>query len=101
VGNGRLAVYGAINLRTYWVWGKVADSKGKPVPDVRISFGLISLGQVGGDVSGSKGTFKAELPEGDYIAIPSKPGYVFEPESIKFQLSQKGYKTEFTAYPVP
>jgi hypothetical protein len=101
VDKAKLVIYGAINPKTYWVWGKVEDSGGKPVSDVQISFGLISLGQVGGDISGSKGTFKAELPEGDYIAIPSKPGYVFEPESIKFQLSQKGYKTEFTAYPVP
>jgi hypothetical protein len=48
VDNARLVIYGAINPRTYWVWGNVADSKGKPVRDVQISFGLISLGQVGG-----------------------------------------------------
>lgn len=101
VDKAKLVIYGAINPRTYWVWGKVADANGGTVPDVQISFGLISLGQVGGDASSSKGTFKTELPEGDYIAIPSKPGYVFEPESIKFRLSQMGYKMEFTAYPVP
>ena len=101
VDRAKLVIYGAINPRTYWVWGNVADSKGKPVRDVQISFGLISLGQVGGDVSSSMGTFRKDLPEGEYIAIPSKQGYGFEPESIKFQLSQTGYRMEFTAYPVP
>jgi len=100
VDKAKLVIYGAISPRTYWVWGKVADSEGKPVPDVQISFGLISLGQVGGNASSSKGTFKTDLPEGEYIAIPSKPGYAFEPESIKFQLSQTGYRMEFTAYPL-
>ena len=101
VDNARLVIYGAINPRTYWVWGNVADSKGRPVRNVQISFGLISLGQVGGDVSSSFGTFRKDLPEGEYIAIPSKQGYAFEPESIKFHLSQMGYRMEFTAYPVP
>jgi len=101
VDNARLVIYGAINPRTYWVRGNVADCKGKPVRDVQISFGLISLGQVGGDISSSMGTFKKDLPEGEYIAIPSKQGYAFEPESIKFHLSQMGYRMEFTAYPVP
>lgn len=101
VDKAKLVIYGAISPRTYWVWGHVADSKGRPVRDVQISFGLISLGQVGGDVSSSMGTFRKDLPEGDYIAIPSKQGYAFEPESIKFHLSQMGYRMEFTAYPVP
>jgi hypothetical protein len=101
VDKARLVIYGAINPRTYWVWGKVADDHGGPVADVQISFGLISLGQVGGDISSSKGTFKKDLPEGEYIAIASKPGYAFEPESIKFHLSQMGYMIKFTAYPVP
>jgi hypothetical protein len=98
VDKGRLVIYGAISPRTYWIWGKVADGEGRPVSDVQISFGLISLGQVGGDISSSKGTFKKDLPEGEYIAIPSKPGFAFEPESIKFHLSQMGYRMEFTAY---
>jgi hypothetical protein len=101
VDKAKLVIYGAISPRTYWVWGNVADSKGKPVRDVQISFGMISLGQVGGDVSSSMGTFRKDLPEGEYIAIPSKQGYAFEPESIKFHLSQMGYRMEFTAYPVP
>jgi hypothetical protein len=62
---------------------------------------LVSLGQVGGDISSSMGTFKGDLPEGEYIAIPSKQGYAFEPESIKFHLSQMGYRMQFTAYPAP
>jgi hypothetical protein len=101
VDKAKLVIYGAISPKTHWVWGRAADSQGRPIPDVQVSFGLISLGQVGGDASSSHGTFKTELPEGDYVAIPSKPGYAFEPESIKFQLSHKGYKMEFTAYPVP
>jgi hypothetical protein len=101
VDKAKLVIYGAIHPRTYWVWGKVADSEGRPVRDVQISFGLISLGQVGGDISSSRGTFKKDLPEGEYIAIPSKQGYAFEPESIKFHLSRMGYRMEFTAYPVP
>ncbi|HVP80610.1 MAG TPA: GEGP motif-containing diheme protein, partial [Thermodesulfobacteriota bacterium] len=101
VDKARLVIYGAIHPRTYWVWGKVADSAGKPVRDAQISFGLISLGQVGGDTSSLMGIFKKDLPEGEYIAIPSKQGYAFEPESIKFRLSPMGYKMEFTAYPVP
>ena len=101
VDKAKLVIYGAISPRTYWVWGKVADSAGKPVRDVQISFGLISLGQVGGDTSSFMGAFKKDLPEGEYIAIPSRQGYLFEPESIKFHLSPMGYKMEFTAYPVP
>jgi hypothetical protein len=101
VDKAKLVIYGAISPKTYWVWGKVTDDHGGPVVDVQISFGLISLGQVGGDASNSHGTFKKDLPEGEYIAIPSKQGYVFEPESIKFHLSPMGYKMEFTAYPVP
>jgi hypothetical protein len=101
VDSAKLVIYGAINPKTYWVWGTVADSNGEPVRDVQISFGLISLGQVGGDISSSKGTFKEDLPEGEYIAIPSKQGYAFEPGSIKFHLSPMGYRMEFTAYPAP
>ena len=101
VDKAKLVIYGAIGPKTYWVWGKVADDHGRPVADVQISFGLISLGQVGGDASSSKGIFKKDLPEGEYIAIPSKPGYAFEPESIKFHLSQMGYRMQFTAYPAP
>jgi hypothetical protein len=101
VDKAKLALYGAISPKTYWVWGKIADDHGGPVADVQISFGLISLGQVGGDVSSSRGIFKKDLPEGEYIAIPSKPGYAFEPESIKFHLSQMGYRMQFTAYPAP
>jgi hypothetical protein len=101
VDKAKLVIYGAISPRTYWVWGEVADGEGKPVSDVQISFGLISLGQVGGSASSSHGTFWKDLPEGEYIAIPSKPGYAFEPASIKFQLSRMGYHMEFTAYPAP
>jgi hypothetical protein len=49
-------------------------------------FHLIDLWAGWRDASSSKGTFKIDLPEGDYIAIPSKPG--FEPESINFNFPQ-------------
>jgi hypothetical protein len=101
VDKARLVIYGAIDPRTYWVWGNVADSKGKPVHDVKISFGLISLGQVGEATSGHWGRFWKDLPAGEYVAVPFKEGYVFEPESISFQLSEEGYRMEFTAYGPP
>jgi len=95
----RLVIYGAINPHLYRVWGKVVDEKGKPMDDVQLSFGLGSLGQVGQATSGSWGRFSEGLPEGDYVAVPTKEGYVFEPESIAFQLTECGYEMKFTAYP--
>jgi hypothetical protein len=97
VDKGRVVIYGAINPRTYWVWGKVTNQKGKPVDDVQISFGLVSLGQVGEASSGHWGRFWKDLPVGEYVTVPSKEGYVFEPESISFQLSSEGYRMEFKA----
>jgi hypothetical protein len=96
----RLVIYGAINPRTYWIWGRVTDENGKSMDDVQISFGLGSLGQVGQATSGFRGKFWEELPAGEYVAVPTKEGYVFEPESIAFQLNECGYEMKFTAYPV-
>jgi hypothetical protein len=97
----KVVIYGAINPRTYWVWGKVTDGNGNPVDDVQISFGLISLSQVGEATSEHWGRFWKELPVGEYVAVPTKEGYVFEPESITFQLTERGYEMKFRAYPVP
>jgi hypothetical protein len=97
VDKARVVIYGAINPRTYWIWGKVTDEKGKPVDDVQISFGLVSLGQVGETTTGCWGRFWKELPVGEYVAVPIKEGYAFDPPSITFQLSEEGYKMEFKA----
>jgi hypothetical protein len=101
VDKAKVVIYGAINPRTYWIWGKVTDEKGKPVDDVQISFGLVSLGQVGETTSGHWGRFWKELPVGEYVAAPFKEGYVFEPESIAFQLSPEGFRMEFKAFLAP
>jgi hypothetical protein len=98
VDKARVVIYGAIHPRTYWVWGKVTDDCGKPVDDVQISFGLFSLSQVGEATSGHWGRFWKDLPVGEYVAVPFKEGYVFEPESITFQLSPDGYRMEFKAF---
>ena len=101
VDKAKVVIYGAINPRTHWVMGKVTDGNGNPVDDVKISFGLVSLGQVGETTTGSLGRFWHQLPVGEYVAVPVKEGFVFEPESISFQLSEMGYRMEFTALPVP
>jgi hypothetical protein len=101
VDKARLIIYGAINPRTHWVMGKVTDGNGNPVDDVKISFGLVSLGQVGETTTGSWGRFWHQLPVGEYVAVPVKEGFVFEPESIAFQLTEHGYEMKFMAYPVP
>jgi hypothetical protein len=101
VDKARLIIYGAINPRKNRVWGMVTDEKGESVDDVQISFGLVSLGQVGQATSEFRGKFRKELPVGEYVAVPTKEGYIFYPESIAFQLTEHGYEMKFTAYPVP
>ena len=61
----RVVIYGAINPRSYWVWGKVTDENGKPVDEVQVSFGLVSLDQVGEATSGHWGRFGKDLPLGE------------------------------------
>ena len=101
VDNARLVIYGAINPHTYLITGKALDNTGNPAADVQISFGLISLGKVGETKSETDGKFHIKLPIGEYVGIPSKAGYIFDPESISIQLSGAGYKMNFTAYPTP
>jgi hypothetical protein len=101
VDKARVVIYGAINPHTYPITGKVLDNNGNPMADVQISFGLISLGQIGETTTEAKGKFRNKLPMGEYVAIPSKEGYIFKPESVTFQLSNRGYEMEFTAYPTP
>jgi len=101
VDKARVVIYGAIDPCTYPVIGKVEDKIGKPVADAKISFGLVSLGQVGETKTDKHGRFRMELPVGEYVVIPAKDGYTFDRESISIQLSHMGYRMEFTALPAP
>jgi hypothetical protein len=96
VDHGRLVIYGAIDPRTYRVGGKVSDSSGEGIPDVKLAFSLLSLGQVGEAITspgGGKfkksfegGKFRIDLPAGEYTVIPSKEGCSFTPASLSFSL---------------
>ena len=96
VDHGRLVIYGAIDPRTYRVGGKVSDSSGEGIPDVKLAFSLLSLGQVGeATTSPEKGQFKKrleggkfriDLPPGEYAVIPSKEGCTFTPASLSISI---------------
>jgi hypothetical protein len=100
VDKARVVIYGAIYPGTLHVRGQVTDSKEKPIAGVRISFGLLSLGQAGEAATEANGRFHMNLPVGEYIVIPSKEGYTFNPESVAIQLSEKGQEINFIASPV-
>ena len=89
----KIVVYGAINPRTYPFSGRViSDSSGKGVPEVKVAFSLLSLGQVGEVTTSSAkvyskkkfdgGKFQIDLPVGEYTVIPSKEGCSFTPASL-------------------
>ena len=89
----KIVVYGAINPRTYPFSGRViSDSSGKGVPEVKVAFSLLSLGQVGEVTTSSEkvyskkkfdgGKFQIDLPVGEYTVIPSKEGCSFTPASL-------------------
>ena len=60
VDKAKLVIYGAINPRTYKVSGKVSEaSSGNGVSDVKLSFSLLSLGNVG-EATTSSGRWKNE-----------------------------------------
>jgi hypothetical protein len=99
VDKSRVVIYGAINPVEYPVSGKICDSHGIPVGDVKLSFGLISLGQIGETLSDKTGKFRMDLPKGEYVVIPSKAGYEFEPPSIQIQLIETGFQKNFIAHP--
>jgi hypothetical protein len=100
VDKGRVIVYGAINPHKYLLRGKISDKDGNPAADVKLSFGLASLGQVAETVTDSHGFFQVALPVGEYVIIPSKPGYSFYPESLSIHFSREGYRMEFIATPL-
>ncbi len=101
VDQGRLVIYGAISPHTYTISGKITDAGGNPVAGVKLSFALENLGRVGSTASDGKGKFKMALPLGEYVMIPSKEGYAFDPASVPFSLTEKGYKMDFVASPAP
>ncbi len=89
-------IYGAIDPHTYSVVGKVSDENGNGIPDVKITFALLSLGQVGEATTSSGGghfkktfeggKFSIDLPAGDYTVIPSKAGCTFTPAPLSISL---------------
>jgi hypothetical protein len=97
VDKSKLVIYGAINPRTYPVSGKVSDSSsGKGMSDVKVTFSLLSLGNVGEATTSSarryfkkrveSGKFSIDLPAGEYTLIPSKEGCTFAPASLLISL---------------
>jgi hypothetical protein len=96
VDRAKLVIYGAINPRTYPVEGRVTDESGKPIADVKITFSLLSLGQVGEVTTSSyKGRFKKnaeggkfyiDLPAGEYTVVPLKDGCTFTPAPLSISL---------------
>jgi hypothetical protein len=96
VDQAKLVIYGAIDPRTYPVEGRVLDSKGKPIADVKLTFGLLSLGKVGEATTSSaekqskkmfeSGKFQIDLPAGEYTVVPSKEGCTFTPASLSISL---------------
>jgi hypothetical protein len=92
----KLVIYGAIDPHTYPVGGKVTDTSGQPIPDVKISFSLLSLGQVGEATTSSDkgriqkktgtGNYHIDLPAGEYTVVPSKEGYTFTPVFFSISL---------------
>jgi len=97
VDKAKLVIYGAINPRTYPVSGRVSDSNGEGVPDVKLTFSLLSLGNVGEATTSSggghfkkrdqSGKFQIDLPAGEYTVVPSKVGCTsFIPASLSISL---------------
>jgi hypothetical protein len=96
VDGAKVVIYGAIDPPTYPVHGLVSDGYGHPVADAKISFSLLSLGQVG-EVATSpgkgslkkksrSGEFHIDLPAGEYTVVPSKQGCTFIPASLIISL---------------
>jgi hypothetical protein len=92
----KLVIYGAIHPRTYLVAGKVSDGAENGIPDVKIAFSLLSLGNVGAATTSSDagsfrtrpklGEFDINLPAGEYTVVPQKEGCTFTPASTVISL---------------
>jgi hypothetical protein len=96
VDGAKLVIYGAIDPRTYRVSGRVSNGNGEGIPDVKLAFSLLSLGQVGEATTSSgrghfkkrfgSGRFHIDLPVGEYTVIPSKEGCTFTPASLSISI---------------
>jgi hypothetical protein len=96
VDHAKLVIYGAINPRTYPVSGKVSDQNGNGIADVKLTFSLLSLGNVGEAMTSSAGKyfkkrveageFQIDLPAGEYTVVPLKDGCTFTPASLLISL---------------
>jgi hypothetical protein len=97
VDKAKLVIYGAINPRTYPFGGKVSDSSsGNGIPDVKLTFSLLSLGNVGEATTSSggghfkkgdqSGKFQINLPAGEYTVVALKDGCTFTPASLLISL---------------
>lgn len=112
---GKLVIYGAINPHAYPLNGAVVDGgSGKGMPDVKLTFSLLSLGNVAEATTSSSGghfrkrvrsgKFQIKLPAGEYTVVPSKEGCTFSPASLSISLpdsecdsnhNKSGYGIEF------
>ena len=102
VDQARVVVYGAIDPVRYPITGEISDRRGKPVAGVQISFSLVSMAQVGEHNVGRRGKFQTDLPMGQYIVAPLKPGYIFKPDTVEIDISHCwGNRINFKAYPAP
>jgi hypothetical protein len=101
VDKAQVVIYGAIDPPRFQLSGRIVTSAGKPVPDVQLSLGLVSLGQVGTAASDAAGRFSADFPAGEYIVLPTRDGFKFTPESIPLVLPRKEQSVNFEALVVP
>ena len=86
VDHGKLVIYGAIDPRAHPVSGKVSGSSGEGVPDVKLTFSLLSLGSVGEATTNQRGKFRIDLPAGEYTVVASKESCTFTPASLSISL---------------
>jgi hypothetical protein len=95
VDTGKIVIYGAIDPVMHRIAGRIIDRHGRPLSDVALSLGLVSLGQIGSAASTSRGMFNIEAPDGEYVLTPFKEGYEFEPSSISINLTHSGSHAVF------
>ena len=103
VDKAKLVIYGAINPRTYKVSGEVSEgSSGNGVPDVKLTFSLLSLGNVGEATTSSargkrikSGQFQTDLPAGEYTVVPSKEGCTFTPAPLLISLPDSDHHSKY------